>query len=135
MEEIVATLRVDELLKTPASDILSPLERIGAYPMSGNARKRGINSAWRKIIAEAAKGYPNSYSLDEWEVLAGRVGENINRNTLRSQMSNYAKVGLVERISIGRFRVTEAGARAAKAELPSEPNEPPAENRGRLSEV
>lgn len=95
----------------------SPPPAPRATPEDQDAR-RGMRSDWRAIMRGMVEHHPADLSLDELGEIAERVGFPVNRNTLRSQMSNYAKAGWVDRVREGRFRITQAGAEAARVTLP-----------------
>ncbi len=86
--------------------------------------KRGMNAMWKEIAFNVSELYPNAFNLDQLSEAAELSGHKIPRATLRSQMANYAKVGLIERISVGVFRLTDTG-RAAAGVLSVEKIEPP----------
>lgn len=75
--------------------------------------KRGMNSTWKEIASKVTELHPDAFNLDQLSEAAELGGHKIPRATLRSQMANYAKVGLVERVSVGVFRLTDAGRTAA----------------------
>lgn len=84
----------------------------------GFGSKRSLSERWRAILAGMVNEYPQPSSFDDLELLAEVEGHKTDRNTLRSQMSLYAKNGFVERVGDARYRITEAGAKAAGKQLP-----------------
>lgn len=69
-----------------------------------------VRGTWRAILAAIAPEYPKLTTLDKFEQIANRLGTPTTRNTLRSQMSNYAHLGFVERVGQGAYRLTLKGA-------------------------
>lgn len=75
----------------------------------------GMKASW-KAIMQALAGEP-TFDLDRIVEVSAKVGYPMQRATARSQMSNYAKSGLIDRVREGTFKVTAAGAKAAGSEL------------------
>lgn len=72
-------------------------------------KRRGPKGPWKDIFAALYKAHPGEFVLDDVWMVGASVGHEINRNTLRSQMSNYAKFGWVERVKEGRYRFSRQG--------------------------
>lgn len=71
---------------------------------------RGLSDQWRNIFAGTAKFLPHPATLDDMEQIAIDLGTPVDRNVLRSQSSNYAGKGVLERVGQGAYRLTEIGA-------------------------
>lgn len=84
-------------------------------------RKRSLTGHWQQImqLVDSAEGFDYDILADAVEA----VGHDANRDTLRSQMSIYKAGGLVEAVGEGRFRLTDAGRRAAGISEDSSSNE------------
>lgn len=78
--------------------------------VDGSGTDLRVRGTWRAILAAIAFTHPKPTTLDEFEQVANRLGTPTTRNTLRSQMSNYAHLGFVERVGQGAYRLTHKGA-------------------------
>lgn len=77
--------------------------------------RMSMKGHWRAISQHLISRSLNSFSYGDLEKAGRAVGHEVNRNTARSQMANYTKAGLIERVGDGQFRFTEAGKTAAGA--------------------
>jgi vacuolar-type H+-ATPase subunit H len=73
-------------------------------------RSRSLSGHWKRIM-QAVHG--DEFGYDELAMMADVIGHQVGRDTLRSQMSLYKSAGLVESTDSGKFRLTEAGIKAA----------------------
>lgn len=100
-----------------------------APPQIGSGHSNGqvaVRKMWRDILAASAAQYPQAVTLDGFVKIADDLGTPTTRNTLRSQLSNYKRHGLLEATGYGRFRLTPEGARVIGVTLPTVPaNEMP----------
>lgn len=74
----------------------------------GERRERALAPQWAdmlRFIGERGKA-----SLNDLMAYAADKEHGINRNTLRSQVSIYSERGWLDRVEVGTFRLTEAGA-------------------------
>lgn len=80
-------------------------------PSMEAGRRRGPKGIWRQILRSTAAKFPPpaDFGLRDIETQAETAGHSIKADNVRSQMWNYAKVGIVDRTEIGRFRFTESG--------------------------
>ncbi|HEU0042983.1 hypothetical protein [Sphingomonas sp.] len=84
-------------------------------------RQRSLTGHWQQIM-QLVDG-DDGFGYDDLAEAVASVGHDANRDTLRSQMSLYKNGGLVESKGDGRFRLTEAGRRAAGIAGDQSPNE------------
>ena len=93
--------------------------------------RRGPRGSWKLIMLEMGKRYSkDEFDLPNLLATAQGLGTLLNPATARSQMHNYVKTGMLDRIQIGRFRFTEQGLKALGG-LSEFPN---AANNGRETE-
>lgn len=79
-------------------------------------RGRSLSDGWARVLADIGGHGERGATTDQILAHCTAVGLKLARDTLRGQMSHYAKAGLVERIQDGVFRLTPAGAKAAGVE-------------------
>ena len=73
-------------------------------------QRRGPRGFWKTIMPEMAKRYPaNEFDLNKLNAVAQFIGIPLNSSTARSQMHNYAKSGLLDRVRSGWFKFTNEG--------------------------
>ncbi len=117
MESMVQLLNGGTTLSQPV--------RFEDRAVTAHVQERGelpaMRRQWKSLLAATAKTFPADLSLDDMERLSIEIGRPANRNTLRSQMSIYAGLGVVERTGSGRYRLTPHGARAVGVTLPDAP--------------
>ena len=97
-------------------------------------RSRSLSGHWKKIMQAVSR---NEFGYDDLAVMADLIGHEVGRDTLRSQMSLYKSAGLVESTDTGKFRLTEAGMKAADINLNDKaPDvEAPGARNGRVAEL
>lgn len=72
--------------------------------------RRGPRNAWKIVMPEMVQRYRNrEFELNDVDATAHRVGNPMNPNTIRSQMANYAKSGVLERVRSGWYKFTDKG--------------------------
>jgi hypothetical protein len=74
-------------------------------------RQRSLSGPWQAIMAMASA--VDAFDYDDLERFAAEIGHEVNRDTLRSQMSGYKGAGLVGSLGDGKFTVTASGRAAA----------------------
>lgn len=72
-------------------------------------KRRGPKGPWRRTLIAVRQHHPKDFGMDDVAAIGASVGHEMNRNTLRSQMSSYAKVGWLERVREGRYRFSPQG--------------------------
>ncbi|TBY57689.1 hypothetical protein E0H39_29735 [Rhizobium leguminosarum bv. viciae] len=87
----------------------------GLMKLGEEISKRKLSDIWGRILAPLVKH--DAFSYDDVQAIADAVGHDLKTNTLRSQMKVFVDDGLVERIDNGKFKMTDAGARAADEAL------------------
>ncbi len=122
--EMAARLLDKNTSTAPSSAVASATPRHIRQASQSDSELPGIRRQWRVLLAATAKFYPSDMHLDDMERLSVDVGVPANRNTLRSQMSIYARHGVVERTGTGRYRLTPLGATAVGITLPGASPEP-----------
>lgn len=118
---IAGILEAQELIALEATEASPSVSATGGATISPRKRQRSLTEHWQQImqLVDGADGFDYDDLADAVET----VGHDANRDTLRSQMSNYKGVGLVEAIGDGRFKLTDAGRRAAGITGGEPPNE------------
>ena len=98
-------------------------------------RSRSLSGHWKKIMQMVYGS--GSFDYDDLAMTADLLGHSVGRDTLRSQMSLYKGAGLVEVAEAGKFRLTEAGIKAADiGEISKAPGvEAPGASNGRVAEL
>jgi hypothetical protein len=100
-------------------------------------RSRTLSDHWKRILSrvDMFETIEGGFDYDDLSAAAASVGHTTNRDNLRSQMSLYKSAGLVDATDDGRFRLTEAGRKAAGIDRnsgvqPQNETEAPSENAG-----
>jgi hypothetical protein len=62
------------------------------------------NPSWAFVLATLEGAPPSGMSVDEIEQRGEHAGFPINHNTLLANLSNGTKEGIVQRVSVGRYR-------------------------------
>jgi hypothetical protein len=75
----------------------------------GSRRQRAISAPWRSVLQKMAAVGHRPLDLDEIGRLATESGLDVTRSNVRSQMAQYTKREIVERVRAGRFRLTSKG--------------------------
>jgi hypothetical protein len=103
------------ILTTPMKGVVAAFSTTEAPQSDSADKRRGPKGAWKRILAGIAQAFPppTEFDLSEVEQISASVGERLERSTIRSQMANYANVGVVERVALGRFRLTAVGLSTA----------------------
>ncbi|MBV8685758.1 MAG: hypothetical protein JOZ90_13320 [Alphaproteobacteria bacterium] len=108
--EVEAQAKLVEAKIEAISEAKAALEAAAEKPKV-RQRNRPLSGPWKAIMAQAADVH--SFDYDNLERFAAEIGHEVNRDTLRSQMSGYKGLGLVESLGGGKFSVTSAGREAA----------------------
>jgi hypothetical protein len=119
-----------------ALQILEP-DASPSYDVAGQAttainqvtRKRGLREHWKRIFNDMITHHPDGASYNDIMPLVAADGSTMTAPALRTQMMLFAQQGIVERVSHGVFKVTEAGKLASTTKISS----PPAETGENLS--
>lgn len=96
---------------------LTDFERPKAPPKP-KKRNRTLSDHWKKILSEVdqLELIAGGFDYDDLIAAAESVGHTTSRDNLRSQMSLYKSAGLVDATEDGKFRLTDAGRKAADVE-------------------
>lgn len=92
--------------------VLHLMER--GRPSDARRRARGLSPMWSKVIGRLSDDpHRHEFSYDDILEAGRQLGHEIKRNVARSQMKIYTDAGYVDRITSGRFVVTDKGREAA----------------------
>jgi hypothetical protein len=72
-------------------------------------RTRGLSETWRKVLAHMATRPQRTATISELSRYIRDQGMDIKDNTLRSQLSIYARQELMNRVAQGTYQLTEWG--------------------------
>lgn len=89
-------------------------------PRKKAKRNRPPSEDWQRLARLAAQRHPRSFGYDELGRIAGEIGLSIQKASLRTKMMNYVNEGYVDRISDGRFSLTDKGRKYFR--LPDTPS-------------
>jgi len=80
-------------------------------------RRRKLSPQWHRTLSKlfAEKGF-HEWSFDEVESIASDLGFDIQRPTIRSQISIYVSRGWIERVEMGAYRFSQKGLSDLKLE-------------------
>ena len=74
---------------------------------------RGISDMWSALLRTVAGDTGrDEYDIDFILLAAETLGSHMTRGNARAQMANFVNRGIAERVTAGRFRLTDAGLRA-----------------------
>ena len=86
-------------------------ERSQSHTGNGARRRRSLSGTWQEILRKMDQRGESNF--DAIERYSSEAGLEITRESLRGQMFNYVKRGLLVRPRQGVFRVTPEGRKAA----------------------
>lgn len=127
-----------DVIQAKLQGVLEAVKLVGSTlqkPADPKKRTRSLSANWKSIMQAVHRG--GEFGYDELATIADLLGHQVGRDTLRSQMSLYKGAGLVEPTEAGKFRLTEAGLKAAGID----PNnkapgvEAPGARNGRVAEL
>lgn len=83
------------------------------------------SSDWRRIFRELFDRYHAGFGYDEIIGVAGVLGIEVVRSSLRTKMMNLTNSGNIERVGSGRFKITDKGAEYFGMDRPQKNEAPP----------
>jgi hypothetical protein len=84
--------------------------RRGSSADSEKKRGRSLSDNWKQVLAAIGEKGPEGADLDQIFRFCGEHGIELQRPTLRAQMSGYVKRGYVSSNGNGRFFIAHLGA-------------------------
>lgn len=75
-------------------------------------KQRNLSDPWRAVLARIAALYPGDVGLDDIGRWCSAIGLSANPDTIRSNMHENKRRGLIESSGRGRFKITQEGCNA-----------------------
>jgi hypothetical protein len=110
----------------PLTELPSDSKTIVQFGPEERRRGRSLSDGWKRVLAAIAVVGDKGASLDEIFSFCGAEGIQLQRPTLRAQMSTYVKRGYVGRTGEGKFFIALHGlnilreSQIAYAKLPAD---------------
>jgi hypothetical protein len=97
-----------DALSIVLGDVLPP-HRSVRTPQSAESRvpNPSRSPGWAAALQYMERSHPTPRNVDEIEAATIEAGHPMARNTLRSVLSNASRAGIVERVSVGRYRIAQ----------------------------
>jgi hypothetical protein len=128
-EQSIATLRIEvgayvdalELLGISAEiaqGYVAMGEMLGEFPSTKRIRKaRGMSPQWAQILLDVSEPGNTEFGYSSINAACDLRGFDVKGNVARAQMKQYVDTRMVDRVSDGKFKVTDAGRKAATEAL------------------
>lgn len=94
---------------------------------ASSTRTRALSETWKKVLRFVGSRQAEAVSIDDIMLFIAGAGLEVQRNTLRSQLSIYADRGILERVDAGKYVLTDHGKKVSdfneQLDVSCKPNE------------
>lgn len=113
LQRRINNLSVEKAAYLKALEVLREAPRTAFRP-SNDVPGRALSDHWRRVLAFIAEQGDRGAFIDEIERFIHSQQLDINRNSIRSQLSLYFTRGFLARIANSRYAITPSGRTAAR---------------------